>query len=118
MDADGNNAFQLTAGVGQDLYPKFSPDGKLVTYSSNKNDGNFEIYVIQISNRTEKRLTHDAASDSNSYFSPDGNKIVFVSNRGGRQEIWVMDKDGGNAVALTNGQNEAIEPNWAELKKE
>jgi Tol biopolymer transport system component len=33
--------------------------------------------------------------------SPDGTKIVYMSDRSGTMEIWVSDRDGGNAVQLT-----------------
>lgn len=35
-------------------------------------------------------------------FSPDGRKIAFCSARSGSSEIWVCERDGSNAVALTS----------------
>jgi Tol biopolymer transport system component len=38
------------------------------------------------------------------------NQIVFVSDRNGHPNIWVMDQDGSNQRALTNGSYEDSEP--------
>lgn len=117
MDSDGKNARQLTDGKGQDLFPRFSPDGQWITFSSNRKDGNFEIYRINIKNKSLDRLTRHEGLDSNSCFSPDGSRIVFVSNRSGNQQLWVMNRDGSNPVQVTTAEGESIEPHWAKLKK-
>jgi TolB protein len=118
MDADGNKPYQLTSAKGQDLFPHFSPDGQFVTFSSNRQGGNFDIYKVHVKNRAIKKLTQFNGLDNHSCFSPDGQKIVFVSNRSGRQQIWVMDSDGSNQVLLTNDQGESLEPHWAEVQEE
>jgi Tol biopolymer transport system component len=40
--------------------------------------------------------------DHNAEFSPDGHRVAFQSNRSGQMEIWLADRDGSNAVALTS----------------
>jgi hypothetical protein len=46
-------------------------------------------------------------------------KLVFVSTRNGHPDLWMMDKDGGNAVALMNDEAEdrqpAFSPNGQEI---
>lgn len=117
MDMDGKNARQLTSGVGQDLFARFSPDGKSIVHSTNKYDGNFEIYSVDIKTQKLKRLTNNPAGDTQPYFSPDGAEIVFVSSRGGDQQIWVMDKDGGHVRPLTQGPGESVEPSWKRIEE-
>jgi Tol biopolymer transport system component len=115
MDIDGNNAVKLTQGKGQDLFPRFSPDGELVVFTSNRNDNDFDIYTVNVRNKTVQRLTTNAGLDSNPCFSPDGKKIVFVSIRGGDQQLWVMGKDGSNPVQITKMPGESLDPHWAEM---
>jgi hypothetical protein len=43
-----------------------------------------------------RKLTDDLAKDRGPEWSPDGNSAVFYSNRGGRYEIWTVDRDGSN----------------------
>lgn len=39
--------------------------------------------------------------DLHPQFSPDGQRLAFTSNRAGSYEIWLSDRDGGNAIQLT-----------------
>ena len=46
-------------------------------------------------------------------FSPDGSTISFVSCRAGSStDVWIMDRDGGNARPITDGSSETHFPNW------
>lgn len=45
-------------------------------------------------------------------FSPDGRYIAFVSDRGGSEQIWLMDQDGRNQHQVTRGPAEHSWPNW------
>ncbi|MBF0384617.1 MAG: PD40 domain-containing protein [Candidatus Omnitrophica bacterium] len=109
-DIDTGKDIALTGAKGLNTLPNFSPDGKQLLFSSNR-DGNYEIYSLVINSRREKRLTKNKSLDSNATFSPSGEMIVFVSNRSGNQQIWVMDKNGKNPKQLTGG-DESIDPAW------
>ena len=45
------------------------------------------------------QLTNSAAIDTSPSYSPDGQRIVFNSDRGGSQQLYVMDADGGGNPA-------------------
>jgi len=66
-------------------------------------DGSNEIYVMQpYCGASFTRLTNDSAEDKEPRWSPDGNKIAFVSDRSGKYQIFVMDKDGSNVKQVTD----------------
>ena len=44
-DEDGRNVQRLTVNRARDVYPRFSPDGKWIAFSSDRN-GNLDVYVI------------------------------------------------------------------------
>ena len=107
-----------------DTAPSISPDGQRVVFMSNQ-DGNWDIYVVNVDGSNLQRLTRDAAQDGLPTWSPDGQAIAFVSNRGGPWSIWAMTTDGTGIRQLFtyNGSPDgfvASEPNtdttrgWAE----
>jgi WD40 repeat protein len=49
-----------------------------------------------------RKLTDDEAKDRNPVWSPDGSQAAFYSNRGGRYEIWTVNRDGSNLRQRTS----------------
>lgn len=63
MSTDGSGARNLTAGAkGDDSYPSFSPDGKLIAFDSDR-DGNNEIHTMNADGSGVRRITFSPGSD-------------------------------------------------------
>ena len=77
---EGGNAQRLTDHIGDDIRPKFSPDGKSVAFSSDRN-GNYDIFVISANGGKPKQLTFRSSNDILNCWSPDGKSLIFSSNR-------------------------------------
>ncbi|MCP4712628.1 MAG: S9 family peptidase, partial [Planctomycetes bacterium] len=78
ISSNGGEPERLTnnpAGAGS---PQWSPDGKLVTFISNR-DGSPQIWKIDINGGEASRLTTVSSGISGYRWSPDGQKIVFHS---------------------------------------
>ena len=73
-----------------------SPDGKEIAF-----DLLGDIYVIPIAGGEAKALASGIAWDMQPRYSPDGKKIAFTSDRAGGDNLWVMDRDGKNAKAIS-----------------
>src|SRR5262245_27271494 len=73
-----------------------SPDGRWIVF-----DLLGDIFMMDIGGGAARALTQGLAFDSQPRFSPDGARIAFVSDRSGIDNIWIMDRDGGNARAVT-----------------
>lgn len=58
------------------------------------------------------QLTDDPGKDWHGYWSHDGNQIVFTSDRGGSNDIWVMDANGNNPIQLTTHLADDNRPFW------
>ena len=56
---EGGIARRLTSGPGYSSFPRFSPDGKQIAFTS-QYDGNTEVYVMPAEGGTPKRLTTTA----------------------------------------------------------
>ena len=77
--ANGGEARRLTAHPGDELYPKFSPDGKWVAFTG-QYDGNSDVFVVPATGGEPRRLTYHPGNDTVLGWSPDG-RILFRSNR-------------------------------------
>ena len=74
----GGLARKLSSPKGQELFPKFSPDGKFIAFSGNY-DGNTDVYLMSATGGTPKRLTHHSAADLVVEWYPDGKQILYRS---------------------------------------
>ena len=60
-----------------------------------------DIYSMPIAGGKAKVLRSGIPFEIQPRFSPDGKKIAFTSDAGGGDNIWVMNADGSNAMAVT-----------------
>jgi eukaryotic-like serine/threonine-protein kinase len=101
-DRDGSNAVQLTSFGGYAVYgPSWSWDGQNIALTAVEKGMKEDIYVISAKGGVPRRLTTHPAEDEWPYWSHDGKWIYFVSTRTGREEIWRMSSNGGEAIQIT-----------------
>ena len=62
-DETGQNIQRLTVHKSRDVFPRFSPDGKWIAFSSDRN-GNLDVYLMPSSGGTVKQLTTHSADDA------------------------------------------------------
>jgi len=98
---------------GMTFAPRFSPDGQRVIMSLLRDDGNSNVFSMDLRSRTTTRLTNSNAIDTSPSYSPDGSKIVFTSDRGGRPQIYVMNADGSGQTRISFGEGSYSTPVWS-----
>jgi TolB protein len=117
----------LTDGSHYDNFPQWAPNGSVILFTSDRNDGRFELYTIRPDGTDLKRLTNVPGSNAHSTWSPDGAWIVFTSGRKGFKdemamydgtpqpygEIFVMRADGSDVRQLTDNKWEDASAAWA-----
>src|SRR5262249_55752707 len=74
-DGDGKGVQRLTVHKARDVYPRFSPDGKLIAFSSDR-EGNMDVYVIPTAGGAVRRLTVHSADDTVLDWTADGRGIL------------------------------------------
>ena len=98
---------------GMTFAPRFSPDGQKIVMSLLRDDGNSNIFAMDLRSRATTRLTNSNSIDTSPSFSPDGSRIVFTSDRGGRAQIYVMGADGSNPTRISFGDGTYSTPVWS-----
>ena len=76
----GGAAKRLTSYTGDELFPKFSPDGKWIAFTG-EYDGNPDVYVVAADGGEPRRLTFHPSNDIVLGWTPDGKNIQFRSDR-------------------------------------
>ena len=102
MNADGSRQRNLTQHPALDSGPSWSPDGKLLTFTSNRHGNRWEIYIMDIATRKVRQLTDSTQGGrgaARSVWSPDGRKILYRRDQFGHQ-LYAMNPDGRNDKPL------------------
>lgn len=117
IDGDGTGQTRLTQSPENGKRdanhdPRWSPDGKSITFWRFRNDGSgpqgvVDIFLMSADGSNQTNLTNTAAVDERfSSWSPDGRKIAFVSQNqsSNGSELSVMSFDGTSRTTLTTGR--------------
>ncbi len=119
MPVSGGQARVLSGGVPWDIQPRFSPDGKYISYTSDKN-GADNIWMMNRDGSGKRQITKENFRLlNNATWMPNSEYIIarkhFTASRSlGAGEMWMYNIFGGEGVQLTkrkNDQQDAGEPN-------
>lgn len=80
VNRTGGDAQRLTAGVGLESYPVFSPNGEQIAFAG-EYEGNLDVYVVPVSGGIPRRLTYHPDPDVPVGWTPDGKSVIFRSPR-------------------------------------
>jgi len=98
---------------GMTFAPRFSPDGQKVIMSLLRDDGNSNIFAMDLRSRNTTRLTNTNAIDTSPSYSPDSAQVVFTSDRGGQPQIYKMGADGSGQTRISFGGGSYSTPVWS-----
>lgn len=87
-NADGSGARTITSFGCASFAPTFTPDGKKILFSSNKQEcdsRHFELYLINVDGSGLEQVTNTGGFTSFPEFSPDGKTLVFCSDFGAKE---------------------------------
>ncbi len=111
IPAIGGDAKVLRAGFPYEVQPRFSPDGKKISFTSDAGGGD-NIWTMNIDGTDAKQITKESFRLlNNAVWTPDGQYLIarkhFSSTRSlGAGELWMYHISGGEGVQLTTKRNE------------
>jgi len=98
----GGVAQRLTIHDGQERFPKFSPDGKLIAFTG-AYDGNSDVYVMGVHGGAITRVTYHPGTDTVVGWHPLSGKILFRSARTAYsrfERLYLISPDGSGLEEL------------------
>ena len=121
-DLETGKFTRLTDAVGYDAEGSYSPDGRLIAFSSNRHaylqelsqkekalleeDKSYflDIYIMNADGSNIRRLTNVPGYDGGPFFSADGSRICWrrFAEDGATAEIFTMNVDGSDQRQLTH----------------
>ncbi|MCS7072926.1 MAG: M28 family peptidase, partial [Bacteroidia bacterium] len=127
---DGTNLKRLTTANGYDAEGAYSPDGKLIVFSSLRSayDGKLtpeeqkqkeidpsyfgEVYLMNADGSNVRRLTNWPGYDGGTFFSPDGKRIIWrhFEPDGKTADVYSMDLNGKDVRRITQFQSMSWAP--------
>jgi Tol biopolymer transport system component len=110
----GRNPIVVAGDPARDeVWPRFSPDGRQIAFSEHDADGG--ILIVGATGESERRLTDFGGNPA---WSPDGRQIVFASetvdlphSRTSTSQLFLVDLAGGAPRKITDA--DAVQPKWS-----
>jgi Tol biopolymer transport system component/imidazolonepropionase-like amidohydrolase len=118
MPSSGGEATLLSGGTPYEVQPRFSPDGKKISFTSDR-EGCDNIWVMNADGSDRHSITKEKdRQTNNAVWTPDGQYLIarkhYRNTRSlGAGEMWMYHISGGDGVQLTkrrNWQQNAADP--------
>ncbi len=126
----GGVATRLTTPAGEEMFPRFSPDGARLAFSGNY-DGNMDVYVMPVAGGVPTRVTHHPGTDRIVDWYPSGDSLLIASNMTSEKDrfskLFRVSPEGGLPTALplpfgeygdisADGRTLAYLQNWRDFR--
>jgi len=112
-DALGRNIKQVTRHKNLAVSPKFSPDGKLLTYSS-YHPGNPNLFITNWQEaKTTRAISRRPGLNLAPAWSPDGKTMVITLSIDGNPDLYLINTEGVIFDRFTKNTGINVSPAWS-----
>ncbi len=112
-DALGRHPRQITKHRRLVVSPRFSADGRYLSYSS-YHSGNQNLYVTDLTqSKVTRALSRHKGMNMAPAWSPDGKKIVITLSKDGSPDLYLMTPKGKILERLTSKTGINVSPSWS-----
>lgn len=112
MDYDGASPMAITGNQSINLSPRWSPDGRLIAYTSYRN-GNPDLFVLNFDSGRRDVLSSQRGLNATPAWSPDGQWLTIAMSAGGGTNLFLLPKGGGTPRPLTTGPSISVSPSFS-----
>ena len=112
VDYDGHGVRRLVANGALNLAPVLSPDGSVLAYTSYR-AGSPDIYLLNLHDGQEERLTSEPGLALAGSWSPDGRYLALSRTVDGNNDIFLYDTRRRRFKRLTNDLGIDVSPSFA-----
>lgn len=136
VDADGDDPRQMTYGDEGESEPRWSTDGKWISFIAKRNDDEAnQLYLMRADGGEGRRLTHHKTGVSEPQWSPDGQFIFFLAadtlskeeeqakkvkddvyaldENYQQRHLWKVAVGDGQEIRLTQGDYSIVDYQWS-----
>jgi len=104
--ADGNSARKIATVPDNTFWPRWSPDGRTIRFSTGYYTGQTKLWEVSTDGTGRHQLLGDSKAVPEACcgdWSPDGKEYYFEGTSGRQSNIWALAQGGRRPVQLTNG---------------
>jgi TolB protein len=112
IDYDGASPSPITGNQSINLSPRWSPDGRLIAYTSYRN-GNPDLFLLNFDSGRRDVLSQQRGLNATPGWSPDGQWLAVAMSAGGGTNLFLMSKNGGTPKPLTSGPAISVSPSFS-----